>query len=193
MKTRSLVLVITATLAVEIGTLAQNAAPAAATTASSDESATIFDPTIKAIQDPNNLAILGTSGDVAVRNLIPFIQVAATAATDDKFRVNLLSQLEQNRVDKQVGPASGQNGTTNAVTRGSVPWLIGLAQEYGGMTQSTSGNTTTFKLNPINLVAALNADTNYLDSYTAGNSTFMVKYLRLLTVGFSFNTGSQSS
>jgi hypothetical protein len=190
MKTRSVVLVITATLAIEIGPLAQNAAPAAATAASSDGSATIFDPTIKAIQNPDNLAIPGKSGDVAVRNLVPFIQVAAT---DDRFRVNLLSQLEQNRVDKQVGPASGQNGTTNAVTKGSVPWLIGLAQEYGGMTQSTSGNTTTFKLNPINLIAALNADTNYLDSYTAGNSTFMVKYLRLLTVGFSFNTGSQSS
>jgi len=198
MKSPYIVLSIITVFGIQLSAHAQTASPAAATapapsaaTASSSAStAQIFQPTISIIQAKQNQDVEGAAGLAAIRDLIPFIQVAAT---DDKFRSNLLSQLEQSRIDQQAGPGSSQNGSTNAVTKGSVPWLIGLAEEYGGMTQRTSGNTTTFKLNPINLIAVLNSQENYLDSYTAGNSTFMVKYLRLLTFGFSFNTGTQSS
>jgi hypothetical protein len=190
MKTRSVVLAIIGVVGIQFIAHAQTAAPAPAANATSgaDNASFIFRATIANIQ--GNAANGGqASGLVAVRDLIPFIQLGAT---DDKYRVDLLSQLEQKRIDQQVGPGSTQNGTTNAVTKGSVPWLIGVAQEYGATTQSTSGNTTTFKLNPINLIAALNTK-NYVDSYTAGDSAPMVSLLRKVSFGFSFNTSSQPS
>ena len=182
MKTRSIVISVMVCFSMELGILAQTQSAPATT----DTKNSIFAAMITDIQQA---ATVQAAVNVVNNNLTPFVQYAAT---DDKYRATLLSDLEQSRVDQQVGPSGGQNGSTNAVTKGSVPWLLGVAEEYGAVTQSTSGSTVTFKLNPINLIAALNRQ-NYQASYTTGNSVPMVTFLRQLSFGFSFNTSSQSS
>lgn len=182
---------------VELSALAQTQEPASppqgsTTTNSSTTSTTtapshsIFETTINAIK---GAASPRAAGLAAINNLVPFMQYAAV---DSKYRTSLLSDIEQSRVDQQVGPGSNQNGSTNAVTKGSVPWLLGVAEEYGAVTQSTSGSTVTLKLNPINLIAALNSS-NYEQSYLTGNSIALVDFLRHMSVGASFNTTTQSS
>ncbi len=63
--------------------------------------------------------------------------------------------LERRRIDKQVGAASGAAGSTSLVPGGSVPALLGLAVEYGGLTQSFDGTTITFRTTPAKLIAAM--------------------------------------
>jgi hypothetical protein len=54
---------------------------------------------------------------------------------------------ERIRVDEQIGPTGPVSGTTNLVSRGSVPTLVGLAVEAGALAQSTTGSTATFRAN----------------------------------------------
>jgi hypothetical protein len=104
---------------------------------------------------------------------------------------SLLSDAEQSRLDKQASPSSQQNGTTSVVTKGSVPWLLAFAAEHGAVTQSTVGNTVSFKANPINVIASL-ATQDYLRSFDFGDSNPFVKIVKPLTLGVSFNASSQT-
>lgn len=54
---------------------------------------------------------------------------------------------DENRIDKQLGATSSSVGTTNLVSRPSTPQLLGLAMEFGALTQTTSGSVTTFRAN----------------------------------------------
>jgi len=74
---------------------------------------------------------------------------------------SFLSKVEQQRIDKQVGSGPNTSGTTSLVSKGSVPALLGLAVENGGVTQETNGTTITFRVNPAQLINCL-AQQNYL-------------------------------
>jgi len=62
--------------------------------------------------------------------------------------------LEIRRFDKQVGATNGASGSTSLVSSGSVPALLGLAVEYGGLTEAFSGTTVTFRTTPAKLIGA---------------------------------------
>src|SRR5882762_113289 len=112
---------------------------------------------------------------------------------NDTFKLKLLGKAEQNRQDKQPGAISSSAGTTSLVSKGSSPWLLGFALEHGGLTQTTDGNTITFRGNAVNSIRALMAST-YLGSYQLGENDPLVKYLAKLSFGISFDTsGNQSS
>lgn len=66
-----------------------------------------------------------------------------------------VSQLEQSRIDKQVGSTAASAGSTSLASKGSVPALLGFALENGGATQTTSGSMVTFQLRPAGIVDAL--------------------------------------
>lgn len=53
-----------------------------------------------------------------------------------------LTSATQNQT--QTGANASNSGTTNLVSKNLSPLLLSMASEYGGMTQSTSGQTTTF-------------------------------------------------
>jgi len=63
--------------------------------------------------------------------------------------------LEIRRIDKQVGASSGGAGSTSLVPSGSVPGLLGLALEYGGLTEAFNGTTVTFRTTPAKLIGAM--------------------------------------
>ena len=72
----------------------------------------------------------------------------------DSFPV-FLSEVERQRIDKQVGSGANASGSTSLVSRGSVPALFGLAVENGAVTQNTNGTTITFRANPAGIIKAL--------------------------------------
>ena len=106
----------------------------------------------------------------------------AACTTDSK---QFAGFLELRRVDKQVGPSSGTSGSTNLVPSGSVPALLGLAVEYGGMTETFSGTTATFRTTPAKLIGAM-TKTYGADATPTDNNTLLA--LQRLSLSASFTT-----
>lgn len=112
---------------------------------------------------------------------------------NEAFKSQLLGKAEQSRQDKQPGTTSSSAGTTSLVSKGSSPSLFGFALEHGGFTQTTDGNTITFRGNAVNSIRALMKST-YLGSYELGEKDPLVVYLAKLSLGISFDaSGNQSS
>lgn len=108
------------------------------------------------------------------------IQEFAIASLGPKVFLGL---VERNRLDKQVGSTSGSSGTTNLVSRGSVPRLLGLAVENGAAYQTVTGNTITFRANPSGLVRAL-----VKQSYLLSGPPLDPNMLDQIVDRFSFST-----
>jgi hypothetical protein len=68
---------------------------------------------------------------------------------------SFLSEIEQQRIDKQVGSGANTGGSPSLVSKGSVPMLLGLAVENGAAIQETSGTIVTFRANPTGIIKAL--------------------------------------
>lgn len=109
------------------------------------------------------------------------------AATDTDVSAALRGVAEEKRQDKQAGASGTSPGSTSLVDKGGSPWLLGFALEHGGLTQSTDGNTVTFRGNLANSVKSL-LNTTYLGSYQLGEDDALVQYLSKLSFGVSFNT-----
>jgi hypothetical protein len=106
---------------------------------------------------------------------------ACAGGLDKKFA----GILERRRIDKQVGASSGAAGSTSLVPGGSVPALIGIAVEYGGLTQAFDGTTVTFRTTPAKLIAAL-ANAYGPDAPVPNDNTLAV--LQRVSLSVSFDT-----
>ena len=95
---------------------------------------------------------------------------------------------EANRLDKQVGASGRGTGTTNLVSSGSVPRLLGFAMETGAITQTVSGTSITFQTNPAGLAQALTRGVQALDvplDDQASRNT--LTFLGRVNVGLTFD------
>jgi hypothetical protein len=106
---------------------------------------------------------------------------------DTEVSTALMGVAEQKRQDKQPGSSNSASGSTSLVNKGSSPWLWGFALEHGGLTQSTDGNTITFRGNITNSIRAL-LKSSYSGSYQLGEKDPLVQYLAKLSFGVSFDT-----
>lgn len=97
--------------------------------------------------------------------------------------------IEANRLDKEVGTTSGGSGSTNLVSSGSVPRILGFAVETGAMTQSISGTSITFRTNPAGLVQALRA--HGLDNEGDIATQHTLNVLERINVGLTFDTNRE--
>ena len=137
---------------------------------------------LQALTKPNaEPAIMRAATDT----LTPYICYSAV----DAFRAKVLSSYEQSREDKQPGATSNTSGTTSLASKGSSPSLIGFAIEHGGLTQTTDGNTVTFRGNVANSIRALIAGT-YLDAYQRWENDSLIEALSSLSFGLSFDTSA---
>jgi hypothetical protein len=105
----------------------------------------------------------------------------------EPVRAKMLADYEQSRQDKQPGASSNSSGTTSVVSKGSTPSLLGFAIEYGGLTQTTSGTTITFRGNVANSISAL-LKSSYLGSYQLSQRDPLVRFLTKFSFGVSFDT-----
>jgi len=110
----------------------------------------------------------------------------------DTLRAQLLGKAEEKRLDKQPGANNSAAGSTSLANKGSSPWLLGFALEHGGLTQTTDGNTITFRGNLANSVRTL-LNSTYLGSYQVGVNDPVVQSLSKLSFGVSFNTAASSA
>jgi len=56
-----------------------------------------------------------------------------------------LRQVEDARIDKQIGAPGNSTGSTSVVSKGSVPSILGFAVENGALTQSAAGTKVTLR------------------------------------------------
>lgn len=122
----------------------------------------------------------------ATRRILQRWPVYVCQFTADPIRAKLLAEAEQKRLDKQPGTGGSSAGSTSVSNKGSAPWLLGFALEHGGLTQSSDGNTVTFRGNLTNSIRAL-MNSTYLGSYRLGEDDSLVQGLSKLSFGVSFD------
>jgi len=64
-------------------------------------------------------------------------------------------------------------GSTSLVSKGSSPSLLGFALEHGGLTQTTSGNTITFRGNVMNSITIALYDEDDPEDFDCDNYSAM--------------------
>lgn len=111
--------------------------------------------------------------------------LSLVAKFDENKRSILVSEIEEARVDKQVGGSNANAGSTSLVTKGSVPSILGLAVENGALMRTDSGTTITFRGNPIGFIKAL-GEKGFIASYEDDGPT--TRLLRRLSFALSFDT-----
>jgi hypothetical protein len=94
-------------------------------------------------------------------------------------------QLEDARIDKQVGSPGNSPGSPNAVSKGAVPAVLGFAVENGALTQAVSGTTVTLRGN---LVGWLDLFQNqgFIAAYE--DDSAVVRQVRRVSYSFTLNT-----
>jgi hypothetical protein len=101
--------------------------------------------------------------------------------------VTFVTEAQEARTDQQVGAGSGSNGTTSLTVKGGVPYLFGLAVENGAATQSQSGTTITYRVNPGGMVNLL-AKKGFITGFQESENDPFQKLLRKTSLGFTFDT-----
>src|SRR5437870_2997989 len=76
-------------------------------------------------------------------NAACFAQAAGNLLGREQAFKTLFKVFESMRTDKQEGAPSSSNGTTTLVSRGVAAKAIGLAAEYGALTESVKGQVVT--------------------------------------------------
>jgi hypothetical protein len=110
-----------------------------------------------------------------------------TKTIEDKSFSSFITAAQEQRVDQQVGAGPSSSGTTSLVTKGGVPYLLGLATENGAATQSQSGTTITFRANPAGVINAF-ARKGFITGYREDDNDPFMKFLRKTSLGFTFDT-----
>jgi len=119
--------------------------------------------------------------------------VKATSAAGATAQVSTAqASTTQARTDQQTTAPAAASGSTSTTSKGSVPWLLGLAEEYGGLTQSVSGSVTTVNGNIPNMIKAFNTK-SYQKSFDAWPNNEFLTIVEKASFSLSFNTGSSSS
>jgi hypothetical protein len=98
-----------------------------------------------------------------------------------------LRAVEDARTDKQIGAPAGGSGSSNAVSKGSVPAILGFAVENGALTETVSGTTMTLRGN---LVGWLDLFQNqgFIAAYQ--DDSALVRQLRRVSYSFTLNPES---
>jgi hypothetical protein len=99
-------------------------------------------------------------------------------------------QLEDARIDKQVGSPGNSPGSPNAVSKGAVPGVLGFAVENGALTQAVSGTTITFRGNLVGWLDLLQ-NQGFIAAYEDDSAA--VRQLRRVSYSFTLNTETTPS
>ena len=99
-------------------------------------------------------------------------------------------QLEDARIDKQVGSPGNSPGSSNAVSKGAVPAVLGFAVENGALTQAISGTTVTFRGNLVGWLDLLQ-NQGFIAAYE--DDSAVVRQLRRVSYSFTLNTETTAS
>jgi hypothetical protein len=126
--------------------------------------------------------------EAVVDQFLSRIDLLVTSAIAPDEHVRYIA--EANRLDKQVGASNSAPGSTNLVSSGSVPRVLGFAVEAGALTQSVSGSSVTFQTNPVGIVEAL---TTYVpdDAISDDATRDTLAVLRRFNLSATFDTSRE--
>jgi hypothetical protein len=123
-------------------------------------------------------------------------QVKAQMDAASRLAVNKLkADVDEVRVDKQVGSASSSAGSTSLTTKGSVPAILGFAVENGALESSSSGTSITFTGRPVQIIQALQ-DIGWTEGYKVIEKNPGLGFLNRFSFGLTFDasrTGQNST
>lgn len=122
------------------------------------------------------------ANDPAVAQTKEQIKSASTLAVN-KFKPD----VDEARVDKQVGSSSSSAGSTSLTSKGSVPAILGFAVENGALESSTSGTSITFTGRPVQIIQALQ-DIGWTEGYKVIESNPSLGFLNRFAFGVTFDT-----
>jgi len=130
------------------------------------------------------------SNRLAILIAAKFAELPATNAMIDADVKKFILDAENKRNDKQVGGDSKSGGTTSLAVKGGVPQFLAWAVESGSAVGSRSGNTLTFRINPVGLLSNVSRATplleqNFASNFRSGDS--FTESLKKLSLGFSFD------
>ena len=92
--------------------------------------------------------------------------------------------LEDARTDKQVGAPAGSAGTTNLVSKGAVPSILGFAVENGALTQTSEQTSVTLRGNAVGWLDLLQ-NQDLIAAYD--DDAAFVRQLRRLSYSLTFS------
>lgn|GEM_PF-6588720 len=139
----------------------------------------VTDPTARA----NKAATFGP-----LQRPVAYARILAYGLTMNLLpRAQFNSEIESARVDKQVGGAASNAGSTSLVSKGSIPGILGFAVENGGLTRTNQGTTITFRGNPVGLINALTGK-GFISGFEADSKSPAASALRKFSFAASFDT-----
>jgi len=106
----------------------------------------------------------------------------------DSFKTD----VDEARVDKQVGSSSSSAGSTSLTSKGSVPAILGFAVENGSLDKSVSGTTITFTGRPVQIIQSFQK-TSFGDSYKQIEANPSLGVLNRVSFALSFDTSRGNS
>jgi hypothetical protein len=101
-----------------------------------------------------------------------------------------LRLIEDARIDKQVGAPGGSPNSASAVSKGSVPGILGFAVENGALTQSADGSKVTLRGNLVGWLDLIE-NQGFIASYQ--DDSRFVRALRRVSYSFTLNTDTTST
>jgi len=99
----------------------------------------------------------------------------------------LVPMFESARTDKTVGAPATGSGTTNLVSKGSIPSVLGFAVENGALTRTVSGTSITFQGSPAGILEAL-TNKGFIQGYLNEDGVPLLQALRRVGFAATFDT-----
>jgi hypothetical protein len=107
--------------------------------------------------------------------------------TAKKMTPKYLVEASEVRLDKQLGASSVTGVSPSLVTHGGVPFILGLAVENGGLTQTGNDTAITFRGNPVGLINAFKTK-GFMEMVKESESDPLTRFLKKTSFAFTFNT-----
>jgi hypothetical protein len=121
------------------------------------------------------------------RELFSILIAKLLKTTGDQSYVAFINEVQERRIDQQVGAGANSPGSTSLVSKGGVPYVLGFAVENGAATESRADTNITFRVNPAGLIK-LFAKKGFITSFREAEKDPFMKFLGKTSVGLTFDT-----
>ena len=121
------------------------------------------------------------------RELFSILIAKLLKTTGDESYVAFINEVQERRIDQQIGAGANTPGSTSLVSKGGIPYVLGFAVENGAATESRADTNITFRVNPAGLIK-LFAKKGFITGFREAENDPFMKFLGKTSVGLTFDT-----